>query len=124
MLQHTCRILTENDDDTQLGNKIKTGILEELDSKNNNHATQKLLWISTLLDPRYRGGFKLNELEQTKTEVLDAITECNRMKNPENTEEQHANTRAQEVPLKKKKTTLSDLLGKTKKTPMSDLFYF
>lgn len=120
VLQHTRRVLTETDDDTQLGKKIKTGILEELDGKYDNHATQKLLRISTLLDPRYRGGFNLNELEQTKTEVLNAITECRRMKNLENAEEQQAITIAQEVPLKKKKNTLNDLLGKTKKPPTSE----
>lgn len=83
--------------------KIKTGILEELDAKYDNHATQKLLRISTLLDPRYRGSFNLNELEETKTEVLNAFTECRRMKNLENAEEQQAITIAQEMPLKKKK---------------------
>ncbi|XDV20327.1 hypothetical protein PO909_025676 [Leuciscus waleckii] len=95
VIQHRRRVLPENDDETQLGKKIKTGILEELDAKYNNHATQKLLRISTLL-------------EQTKTEVLDAITECHRHSNPvnhENMEEQHANTSVQEVPLKKKKHT-------------------
>ncbi|XP_066556315.1 zinc finger BED domain-containing protein 4-like isoform X2 [Amia ocellicauda] len=119
-LQHTCRVLTETDDDTQLSKKIKTGILEELDAKYDNHATQKLIRISTLLDHCYRGGFNLNELEQTKTEVLDAIIQCHRMKNLENTEEQKASTSAQEVPSKKKKNTLSDLLGKTKKPPTSE----
>ena len=48
-------VLKEDDDDVRMTSVIKSGVLLELDNKYDNEASLKLMRLSALLDPRYKG---------------------------------------------------------------------
>lgn len=63
-------VLAVSDDDAQLTNSIRTGILAKLEAKYASDSVRKLIRKCTFLDPRYRGGYESDTaLAETKSEL-------------------------------------------------------
>lgn len=71
IVTHLGGVLEESEEDAKLTADLKRVILEQMEGKYGNNATQRMMRKATLLDPRYGGDhMKQPELNATKTELV------------------------------------------------------
>ena len=71
MLQ-LCRddVLAVSNEDVQLTNSIKAGILAKLEAKYESDSVRELMRICTFLDPRYCGGYDSDDTALAETKIF------------------------------------------------------